>query len=568
MKGRLLLLCIVLLAFGLRVAHINWDSGMHLHPDERFLTMVVGNMKIPKSLAEYLDPAVSPMNPYNLHQNFFVYGTFPTSVTKLFAVFTGMDTYAQVNLLGRGLNAFLDTITVLFVFGIALDLRKRLRLSQWIPYLSAFAYAIAVYPIQIAHFFTADTFLSFFMIGSLYFMMQYFENDGKAHGWLIAGSVWFGLSIASKANAVFIAPLLAVFFLLLLRKQSFLSVVIRGAVFGLIAYAALRVGDPRFFANGNWFDIAINPQLLNNIAELEIFSRPDVWYPPGVQWFGTAPVLFLLRNTVIFAVGIPYALCVFIGTMIALKKRDSVVTAIVLWTTLFFVYQSIQTVKTIRYIIFLFPIFAVFAGIGIMRIMRYFHVLHKKLYTVFHIQHPPKFGLSVGVILVIISLWTVAFMHIYMVPNTRVAASTWIYANIPQNSYILHEYWDDGLPLPVAGVQSRVYRYFDLPVFDPDTPPKWSVITHALNAADYYILSSNRVWGSVGHRPDRYPEQIAFYHQLMEGKTAYRLVKRFVSYPSLCIPFTSHCISFPDQSAEELFTVYDHPEVLIFQHVR
>lgn len=37
----LVLLLVLLVAAGLRLHGLDWDQGRHLHPDERFLSMVV-----------------------------------------------------------------------------------------------------------------------------------------------------------------------------------------------------------------------------------------------------------------------------------------------------------------------------------------------------------------------------------------------------------------------------------------------------------------------------------------------------------------------------------------------
>ena len=39
----------------LRLSHINWDLGTHVHPDENFLTMVASSMRLPASLKEFFD---------------------------------------------------------------------------------------------------------------------------------------------------------------------------------------------------------------------------------------------------------------------------------------------------------------------------------------------------------------------------------------------------------------------------------------------------------------------------------------------------------------------------------
>jgi hypothetical protein len=39
----------------LRLSDSNWDAGHHLHPDERYLSIVADNLKWPHSIGAYLD---------------------------------------------------------------------------------------------------------------------------------------------------------------------------------------------------------------------------------------------------------------------------------------------------------------------------------------------------------------------------------------------------------------------------------------------------------------------------------------------------------------------------------
>ena len=50
---RLLLVTILVVAGYLRLSHVNWDSGTHIHPDERFLTLVEDALKLPDSLGQF-----------------------------------------------------------------------------------------------------------------------------------------------------------------------------------------------------------------------------------------------------------------------------------------------------------------------------------------------------------------------------------------------------------------------------------------------------------------------------------------------------------------------------------
>src|SRR6266567_4145995 len=68
----LALLGLALLGLALRLYGLNWDQGNSFHPDERQIMFHVTVLSWPHSLAQFLDPVNSPLNPH-----FFAYGSFP-----------------------------------------------------------------------------------------------------------------------------------------------------------------------------------------------------------------------------------------------------------------------------------------------------------------------------------------------------------------------------------------------------------------------------------------------------------------------------------------------------------
>ena len=78
---------VVIVAAGavLRFVGMDWDDGTHLHPDERFLTMVQGAMSLPEATTDYLATNTSSLNPRNVGYGFFVYGTWPMTVVHVVA---------------------------------------------------------------------------------------------------------------------------------------------------------------------------------------------------------------------------------------------------------------------------------------------------------------------------------------------------------------------------------------------------------------------------------------------------------------------------------------------------
>lgn len=145
--------------------------------------------------------------------------------------------------------------------------------------------------------------------------------------------------------------------------------------------------------------------------------------------------------------------------------------------------------------------------------------------------------------------------------------------------------WDDPLPLGMGkfdpyGLDYGPYRSdLNLDAYADDNPQKLESMLAALDEGDIFYLSSNRQWGTTTRVPERYPLMTWFYRELAgcplelsvfdcyagletgmyEGRLGFSLVKTFTSYPRL----GSWVIN--DQYAEEAFSVYDHPKVLIFR---
>ena len=191
-------LLILVLGIGtcFRVIGLNWDQNQHLHPDERFLTMVenalapvnqsqtqlgpppnAANQQWRQAYANampdcskwggYFDTYCSPLNPQNRGYGFFVYGDLPIVVVRYVAEWMGQTGYDQVNLIGRQVSALGDLLTILLIYLIAARLYNRR-----VALLGAAFSAFAVLQIQQSHFFTVDTFANLFMFLAIYFAVE------------------------------------------------------------------------------------------------------------------------------------------------------------------------------------------------------------------------------------------------------------------------------------------------------------------------------------------------------------------------------------------------------------
>src|SRR5207249_11832108 len=86
-----------------------------------------------------------------------------------------------------------------------------------------------------------------------------------------------------------------------------------------------------------------------------------------------------------------------------------------------------------------------------------------------------------------------------------------------------------------------------------------------LKQTDYYFVASNRIYGSIRHLPWRYAMQDKFYELLYQGKLGFEHVYGGGTVAGDQVVPHLFGIKFNDQSADESFTVYDHPRVDVFK---
>lgn len=557
--SNLLLAIIIGVAAIFRFTGINWDSSSHLHPDERFLTMVGVAMKIPQTFSVYMDPLLSTMNPANIGYVFYVYGLLPLTLNKILAVLSGSDTYEFFVLQGRMFSGFIDILAVVFIYKIVALIERHYELKhKSLKFWAAFIYAVSVLPIQLSHFFAVDTFLNTFGLMSVFFILKvlFMHREKKEEAWrvflyTVLSSICWGLALSSKVTAVFYIPLITGFAVATFHKKykwHLLGPAV--ALWLIVAYFTVRIVNPYMFESGNVFDFRLGTLYLKNLHELKGYEDPNSFFPPIVQWSHTPKITYSFYNLFMFAYGPIATLLTIAGALLVFKRKNYVLWVISAFSIVFFIYQATRMTQPVRYFNIVIPYFAILAAVAVV----YAGDVMKRWKYLF---------------IPLLLFWPVAFLSIYVQPHSRIAASEWIYRNIPPGSKIAVEHWDDALPITLDGARiAQNYTFLELPVFAPDSDAnKWNTLYENLENADYYIMSSNRAWRSVMSAPDKYPVMSKFYKDLFAGRNKdYKQFGHFTSYPSykyLGIP-----VEFPDNSADETFTVYDHPEVYIFERIK
>ncbi len=547
-RARAILLGILLLGAIFRFQKLDWDEGHHLHPDERFISMVEEKLAFPKGPGDYFDSKKSTLDPYNRGEGSFVYGTLPLVMAKAVAPLAGKKGYGETHLVGRALSGIFDLLTVWLVYRITRRFAHR-RASLLAAGLAAFC----VLGIQLSHFWAVDTFLTTFTAAALYGAVRIAQDRSGPAGDLLTG-VAIGLAAACKITALALfAPIgVAILVRAAARERSFpslLKALPRALLLFVAAAATVRVFLPHVFLGPSPLSFRLDPRWVDDLRRLKILSSSVAGFPPALQWAGRT-ILYPVENFVLWGAGIAFGLCAiaaFFWSFAAILRRRQYALAPLTVHVLFLVlYHGLTLVKSVRYFYPAYPALAVLTGVAFSSWMSRARL--------------PRLARAFAVaVLGATLLWAFAFTSIYRRPHTRVEATRWIYSHVAPGNAFANETWDDGQPMPMPEHDPGRYAGPAIPLFDPDSPQKVEIVVKALNDADWVAVTSGRVYMNVTRVPSVFPMSIAYYKALFDGRLGFERAADFTSYPAL------GPLRFPDDRAEEQFTVYDHPRVLLFR---
>lgn len=312
----------------------------------------------------------------------------------------------------------------------------------------------------------------------------------------------------------------------------------------------------------------------------------------GLAW--RAAVTYLALGLVLPAVILVFfdsAIAVVLAAAIAtialvstlpVRRADTRVGVLLLsWVVPYFLITGSFEVKFMRYMIPITPVLVLFGSWlalsiwreGTRRLQRF----HRGRYL-----RQGRWAMVAAAIFVIGStgFYAVSYMFVYSDIHTAARASEWINANVRPASVVLKEHWEEGLP----GLHS--YRVRELPMYEPDGQVKLQALSEELAAAEALVFYSNRLYGTLPRLPERYPLSAAYYDLLFSGKLGYELAEYEATYPSFLgvtfvhdtfrrpgLPepeplggFQPSAISLDLGHADESFSVYDHPTVMVFRN--
>lgn len=606
-----LLILILVIAAVLRFYNLNWDNGIFAHPDERStVAFYAPTIQWPQDTATLLDPRASTLNPFwdinNQSRRSYTYGHFPLYLLVFTAhVFHDMGGYVDAlpfdappdivqffntsltthgfARIGRGLMALADVFIVLLIF-----LLGRRLYGVWGGLLAATLSTFTVLQVQLAHFFAVDPMSTTFTVLALYGAILMYDRHSA--GAAILTGVGIGLAVASKFSAlpVAFAPIAAGYLATRHHTGSanetnrLMSRMIGLAVLSLgISFLVFAVTSPFVLLDFENFKIAVLDEQGNMVSGVADF-------PFTRQYRNTWPYVYFIWQQLRWGMGWPLGLLSLAGLIWviikAMRGKAQAGEWIILgWIFLYFVPTGLFLAKFMRYMIPVVPFFTLFgAGLVIAlwkwkqkpgdQIEEDEEAVASSQSSVVRLWRSEKFSKTLALILAVVGLggamfWTLAFVNgVYGTEHTWVTFARWVYANVPDGACIAWEHWDDRMPTdipePGGNPGARGYIQPQLPMYDDDTAQKYETIRETLRNCDYIALASNRLSRTIPRLPQRYPMSSRYYKALFSGELGFEPIYSVETPPRLG-PFV-----FPDQEADESFTVYDHPKPILFKKNR
>ena len=659
-----LLIIIVLVAAILRLTAIDWDDYNHYHPDERYIAWVATSIEWPEDWGAAFEPHESTFNPYYwpdgaetdgivLEQDTarrFAYGHLPlylgVAATRIMEKVgptfgrllpddwlltsdllnrDGMNEFSHVAAMGRVLAALFDVATVAMVYILG-----RLLFNSAAGLLAAAFLALNVMHIQLSHFFTADPFLTFFVVSSLTFMVLSLRpnhSQRKRLVFLLVAAILVGLAIGSKFSAILLFLPLAISVMFTGDRTRSARVILLIAVF-IIAFVSFAITNP--FAIIDWScdvdssSIGVGPLEIplpglsscyfENLILQGTMVRGSRDVPFARQYLGTTAFLYFVETQLRWGMGYLLGLAAFtafgwavwrVGKVLyrlwnaksrpfTLSQLNPVLDhsdefgvgpfkisegelVVLAWTVPFFITTGALMVKFMRYLEPLVPFLLLYAAAMLLSLPR------------------PKWRrVIIGIVLVAAAIRAISFVNMYDQPHPWITASSWIYENLEPGSSILNEVWDDPLP-DSAEIDSQTRRRSEYSTNlvnwlsgadELDDRQKVENNLQLVAGTDYLILSSNRNYGVIPRLDERYPHSSQYYHLLFDGQLGFEIAYLGTRTPNLFgLSFIPDSFSWPgidtpeavveyfDENPglnggrfDESFTVYDQPLVIIFKN--
>lgn len=530
---KLILFWILVIGALFRFYNLGWGEGFFFHPDENNIAGSISQLEWPK-----------------LHPHFFAYGHFSIYLVYFWhqflsffknQAFLTLVPFSQAVYTLRFFSATASVLTILMIYKIA----KKIFGSP-AAIIAALLTCFVPGLIQAAHFGTTESLLTFILLTTFYLSLKLMDKN-PASGVFLSLAFLLGIGLSTKINALvfFSFPCLA---LALSQRFSlrkawqkkrlwlylFLSFVLALAISFLTSpYQYLDFGE---FQRIAMYEIGIAQ------------GKVPVFYTR--QFLNTIPLLFQLSRIFPYNLNPLLELTGLIGLIFSLffltqkNQLHRNKKILLIWAFLiYFLPNSLLFAKWTRFITPVLPFFVLFP----LEILIFWQKTKRKLLLNW-----------LAFLLVMAGfLFSLAFFNIYLQPDVRLAATNWMTANLPSQTAILSEAGNVvNLPLK-SGLPVINLQFYEL----EESPIIFNELLTSLTKVEYLLIPSRRIFAD--HPLDLFPKTACYHQLLFSGRLGFKEIKKFSSYPSLS--FGAWPLALPDETAEETWTVFDHPVIRLYQ---
>ncbi|MBN1169140.1 glycosyltransferase family 39 protein [Candidatus Woesebacteria bacterium] len=511
----------ILIGTFLRFFKLDWGNGHHFHPDEYHLVISANQIDFPEQM----------------HPHLFSYGS--TTVYLIYfskVILNILFNYdPSLFIVGRFFSATFSTLSLFVIYLIAKHIFNKPTPVFLITAVSALTPGI----IQQAHFATPESAISFWMLLGLYFSIKYLNKPNLKN--VALSGISTSLAMATKITSILTLPgPLISFCYKHIREKKFKKILLSSFIFVFVTVIFYFVAFPYSILDLQGLKHSMNYETAVGKGTQKVF------YTRSFE--NTLPIIFQFTKILIYAIDpvnlilgtIGLVLIIYLFTKNYRKEIGAVYFLIIYFFLSYFLFNSFLYAKWTRFIAPTFPYFAIFSALLISKVNK----INKKA------------GIFLaGLSMTSVIIWGISFFAIYIKPDVRVQATAWAQNNIPANSYILTE-TGNILEAPLKGNYTKIP--FDFYHLDED-PSLQDRLATELVKSDYFIIQSRRMF--MDHSEKDFPLTYNFYNKLVNCNLGFEKIKTFTSFPT--VPLIN--ISLNDETAEETWSVFDHPVIRIYK---
>ncbi len=218
---------------------------------------------------------------------------------------------------------------------------------------------------------------------------------------------------------------------------------------GFATIISFRIFQPYAFDG-----LRLNPQWVANISEQRVQASGEADLPWNLQW-ARRTHLYSFTNLTVWGLGLPLGILAWAGFLLMgwrIIKGEYKHLLLWGWTAFYFVWQSLQFNPTMRYQLPIYPLLCMMAAWFLFELPKIKKTVDDRQQTTDSRPLSVVSALVGVVVLTLTVIWAFAFQSIYLRDETRMAASRWIFENMPGPVNIHIDTDEDGTysqPLPV-----------------------------------------------------------------------------------------------------------------------